>query len=59
MDYQWYLADGRSKQVNNALVWHGDHAVSVDLNDTMTHSHAAAFTDTTAKQTTYLHRSNT
>jgi len=44
--------------VNNAFVWHGNHAVPIDLNDTMTNSHATALTNPTTQQTTYLRSSN-
>ena len=56
MGFRTDLADGGCKQVYNALVRHRDHAVSVDLNDTMTDAHAATLTDTTTQQTTYLRR---
>ena len=52
------LADGCGQQVNNALVRHSDHAVTVDFNDTMTDPHSAALTDPTSQQTTYLHTIN-
>ena len=48
------LANGGSKEVNDAFVRHGNHAVTIDFNDTMTHTHAAPFTNTTTQQAAYL-----
>jgi len=36
------------------FVRHGNHAVTIDFNDTMTHTHAAPFTNTTTQKTAYL-----
>jgi len=42
------LADGGGKEMYDVFVRHSHHAVSVNLDDTMADSHAAALADATA-----------
>jgi len=49
------LADWSSKQVYDALMWHSNHAVSINFNDTMADSHTAPLTNATTQKTAYLY----
>ena len=40
--------------MDDAFVWHRDHAVTVDLNDSMADTHSATFTNTSTQQTADL-----
>jgi len=44
------LAHRRGKEVDNALVRHGHHALPVDLDDPMAHAHPAPLSNAAAQQ---------
>lgn len=49
-----YLANSRSQYRNHGLVGHGNYALRIDLDDSVSDSNAASFADTTAQKATNL-----
>jgi len=36
------LSDGRCQHADNLLMWHGDHTLPIDVNNTMSNPHATS-----------------
>ena len=49
-----YLSDGGGQQIDDSVVRHGNDALSVDFDDTVTDSHSATLGDAAAKEAANL-----
>ena len=52
----YYLSDGRGQKVDDSLVWDGDNALAVYLDDAVSDSDAPALGNATAKKAADLKR---